>query len=194
MSLNNRIFHDFLKSVGTTGKSASFENLQTFVWPSVEPLHPNRKPLHIQDPFEVRPKYQTKYSISSRFVCSWWVSFVEFHDLIQSLFHVSVQGEAKEKWAGRKQYFISSDRVISHHSSISKRMKQSGGLLSHAQWPTRLKLDRFFFFSFIDILHRFSILLSYFQDTKCFALNRAHFFKAPLFASSSRQYLRRSGY
>lgn len=83
--------------------------------------------------------------------------------------------------------------VISHHSSISKRMKQSGGLLSHAQWPTRLKLDRFFF-SFIDILHGFSILLSYFQDTKCFALNRAHFFEVPLFASSSRQYLRRSGY
>ena len=179
MSLNNRIFHGFLKSVDTTGKSASFENLQTFVWPSAEPLHPYRKPLHSRDPLEVRPKYQTKYSTSSRFVCSCWVSFVEFHDLIQSLFHASVHGTAKEKWAGRKQYFISSARHFAPLFNIQTH-ETVGGDCYHAQRPTRLKLDHFFF-SFTHTLHEFSILLSYFQDTKCFALNRAHFFKAPLF-------------
>ena len=144
MSLNNRIFHGFLKSVDTTGKSASFENLQTFVWPSAEPLHPYRKPLHSRDPLEVRPKYQTKYSTSSRFVCSCWVSFVEFHDLIQSLFHASVQGTAKEKWAGRKQvlYFLGSSfrTTLQYPNAWNSR----GGLLSCPE-ADKVKTWSFFF-------------------------------------------------
>ena len=202
MSLNNRIFPGFLKSVDTTGKSASFENLRTFVWPSAEPLHPYRKPLHSRDPFEVRPKYQTKYPTSSRFVCSCWVSFVEFHDLIQSLFHASMQGTAKEKWAGRKQYFISSARHFAPLFNVQTH-ETVGGTAIPCPEADKVKTWSFFFFSFIDTLHGFSILLSYFQDTKCFALHRAHFFKAPLWgfeclrlpgAPSNKEYLRRSGY
>ena len=191
MSLNNRIFHGFLKSVDTTGKSPSFENLQTFVWPSAEPLHPYRKPLHSRDPLEVRPKYQTKYSTSSRFVCSCWVSFVEFHDLIQSLFHASVQGTAKEKWAGRKQYFISSARHFAPLFNIQTH-ETVGGDCYHAQRPTRLKLDRFFFHLHIHCMN-FLFFLAIFKIPNVL-LWIVRIFLKPHFSRSSRQYLSRSGY
>lgn len=147
---------------------------------------------HSRDPLEVRPKYQTKYSTSSRFVCSCWVSFVEFHDLIQSLFHASVQGTAKEKWAGRKQYFISSARHFAPLFNIQTH-ETVGGDCYHAQRPTRLKPDRFFFFHLHIHCMDFLFFLAIFKIPNVL-LWIVRIFLKPHFSRSSRQYLSRSGY
>ena len=128
MSLNNRICHGFLKSVDTTGKSASFENLQTFVWPSAEPLHPYRKPLHSRDQLEVRCVQNIRQnirpladlSVPAEFhLWSFTISFKAFSMR-------PCRGQPKKSEREEKSTLFPR-LVISHHSSISKRMKQSRG-------------------------------------------------------------------
>lgn len=126
MSLNNRIFHGFLKSVDTTGRAQVSK-----IYRRLYGLQLNLC-IRTENPFTVETRWRCVQNIRQNIRPLADLSVpAEFH--LWS-FTISFKAFSMRPCRGQPKKSEQEENstlfprlVISHHSSISKRMKQSGG-------------------------------------------------------------------